>query len=158
MKPVVYVETSVVSYYTARPSRDVLVLAHQEITRQWWPTAQERFGLAVSDLVLLEAGADDPEAASARLKAIESFRVLSANDDCDQLAEVYTQQMFLPERAARDAAHLAIASVYGVDYLVTWNCAHIANALIRRKLAEINASRGVSVPIICTPEEMPSQE
>jgi len=153
-KPVVYVETSVVSYYTARPSRDYVVRGHQETTRQWWPRAGERFQLVVSELVIDEAGAGDPEAARKRLQTIRGLPLLFVTPQCSEIADCYVKDLPLSKRMARDALHLAIASLHGVDYLVTWNCTHIANALIRRKLAEINGFLNLSTPIVCTPEEM----
>ena len=154
MKPTVHVETSVISYYTARPSRDVVVLGHQETTRQWWPRALERFQLVVSEVVLSEISEGDQQAAGERLRAVEGLPRLPLSPQCDEVAKRYLKELPLPGRAVRDAAHLAIASVYAVDYLVTWNCGHIANALIRRRLAETNGTLALATPIICTPEEM----
>jgi len=154
MKPTVYVETSVVSYYTARPSHNPIAREQQEITQQWWPHAARRFRLVVSEAVLLEVRVGDPQAAEKRLKAIKDFRILSVSEFCRAIANHYEKVLPLPKDAAADAMHLAIASVHGVDYLVTWNCTHLANALVRRALAETNSSMGLVTPIICTPEEM----
>lgn len=154
MKPVVYVETSVVSYYTARPSRDIIVRAHQETTRRWWPYAKERFELVVSELVVLEAREGDPDASQKRLKAIEGMPILLITPQQREIADRYLADLPLPEKANRDALHLALASLQAVEYLVTWNCTHIANEIIRRSLAIINVALGLSTPIICTPKEM----
>ena len=151
MKPTVYVETSVVSCYTARPSRDIVVLAHQEITRRWWERARERFTFVVSELVVQEVKAGDPQTAKSGLQAIEGLALLEHTPLCDEVAERYLGELPLPEHAA---LHLATASVHAADYLVSWNVAHVANALIRKNLARTNASRGLSTPIICTPEAM----
>lgn len=154
MKPSVYVETSVVSYYTARPGRDIIVLAHQEITRQWWEQARERFRLVISELVMAEVGAGDPEAAAKRLSVVKNIPLLHLSEKCREVAKYCEKVLPLAKDAVADAAHLAIASVYSVDYLVTWNCLHIANERIRRSLGEVNRGLGLGTPIICTPEEM----
>jgi len=154
MKPTVYVETSVVSYYTARPSRDIWLLERQEITRRWWASAPDRFRLVASEMVVLEIGLGDSSAARKRLDAIRELPVLAQTERCDEVGKWYLKELPLPDDAARDAIHLAIASVYGVDYLLTWNCAHLANASLRRKLAEVNERLVLPTPIILTPKEL----
>ena len=154
MKPTVYVETTVVSYLVARPARDIVVLAHQEITRSWWETAADRFDICVSQAVLEEVARGDAQAASSRVEALKGFGVLPLTDEVEALAQVYLDRLAIPERSIADAVHLAVASVHATDYLLTWNCAHIANAEIRRALAQINSEQGVGIPIICTPEEL----
>lgn len=147
-------ETSVVSYYTARSSRDVIILAHQELTREWWTLAIGRFALCVSQAVIEESERGDPDAASGRLAAIHGFAILPITDEVESLASIYQRELDIPDICAADALHLSVASVHGTDYLVTWNCKHIANAEIRRHLAQINTEENVSTPIICTPEEL----
>ena len=146
-----------ISYLAARPSRDVIVLAHQEITRQWWATRQ-RFDLYVSPLVLEESALGDPEVARERLRYVEALPVLAAGERIEQVAVSYFRELHFPEKALRDAAHLAFASVYAVDYLLTWNCTHIANAVVRRQLARLNERLGLPTATICTPEELGGQE
>jgi len=153
-KPVVYVETSVASYYTARPSRDIIILARQEITRQWWEFASQSCHLVISEAVVLEVNQGDPLAASKRAEAIRELPRLPSSLRTEQVTEHYLRELLLPAKAGGDAAHLAVASVHGVDYLVTWNCAHLANESVRRSLARINDSLGLATPIILTPEEM----
>jgi predicted nucleic acid-binding protein len=150
-------ETSVISYLAARPSRDVIVLAHQEITRQWWATRQ-RFDLYVSPVVLEESALGDPEMARERLRYVEALPVLAAAERIEQVAATYFRELRFPEKALRDAAHLAFACVYAVDYLLTWNCTHIANAVVRRQLARLNERLGLPTATICTPEELGGQE
>ncbi len=157
-RPVLYLETTVVSYLVARPSRDVVVLAHQEITRQWWATRREAFSIYVSPVVLEEAALGDAEQARERLQLLTPYPVLSASDHVEQIAAAYLRELRLPERALRDAAHLAFACTYAVDYLLTWNCAHIANAEVRRQLARVNDRLGLVTPVICTPEELLGEE
>ena len=158
MKPTLYLETTIPSYYTARPVRDVVALAHQEITRTWWDNRLPLFDVYVSPVVLEEARRGAPEPAQRRLEVLATFPVLEATAAIESLAATYMTQLALPGKALRDAAHLAFACGYELDYLLTWNCAHIANAEIRRRLMAINAANGRQTPIICTPEELMGTE
>ena len=154
MKESIYMETTVVSYYTSKPSRDIIVLAHQEITRQWWPMATKRYNVFISEIVVEEASFGDTEAAKRRLRELKDFPHLELNDKIEEITQVYMDKLDIPEKSFRDAAHLAVASVHNIDYLVTWNCAHLANGEIIKKLMKINESFGIYTPIICTPEEL----
>ncbi len=154
MKESIYLETSVVSYYTSKPSRDIVVLAHQEITREWWPRAIKRFDVYISDAVVGEASSGDPEAVKRRLDELKGFTSLELNDRVENISEIYLQRLRIPEKSILDATHLALASLYNIDYLVTWNCTHLANGEIVKKLIEINNFLGIHTPIICTPEEL----
>ena len=153
-QPRLYIESSVVSYRAARPSRDVVVLAHQEITRAWWERCLPQYDVCISQIVVEEIRRGDPVAAARRLDSVSSFYSLPTSREVEELAAIYLDELVFPEKALRDTLHVAVASVHNIDYLVTWNCAHIVNAHIRRRLAEINLREGVSIPIICTPEEM----
>ena len=154
IRPRLYLETSVVSYLVARPSRDVEVLGHQETTRAWWDSSLALHEAYVSALVHLEAGRGDPGAASQRLKAIEQFPVLAISEEARHLADLYVREIPLPVKASADALHLAIATLNRMDYVVTWNCEHIAQGRVKRRLEEINRAQGLAVPTICTPEEL----
>jgi len=154
MKPTLYLEPTVPSYYVARPSRDIIVLAHQEITRKWWEQRLPLFDVYISPLVLEESRQGDQDQARRRLQILAEYPILGVNPEVERLARIYMQQLGLPGKAIRDAAHIAFACAYGIEYLVTWNCAHIANAEIRRRLMEINSRSGIETPIICTPEEL----
>ena len=154
MKESVYLETTVVSYYTSRPSRDIIVLAHQEITRQWWPEAIRRYNVFISGIVIEEARLGNPEAAKRRLEELKDFPHLELNDEVEKMARVYVEKLDIPEKSFRDTAHLAAACVHNIDYLVTWNCTHLANGEVIKKLLRINESFGIHTPIICTPEEL----
>jgi predicted nucleic acid-binding protein len=158
MGPALYLETTVVSYLVARPSRDVVALAHQEITRQWWATRRQAFAIYVSPVVLEEASLGDADQARERLRLLAAYPVLAATEHVEQIAAAYLRELRLPERAIRDAAHLAFACTYAVEYLLTWNCAHIANAEVRRQLLLVNERLGLVTPVICTPEELLGQE
>lgn len=158
MKPTVYIESSVVSYYCARPARDVIILAHQELTRYWWKSCLCDYAPFISAFVLEEISMGDSEAARKRLQSVASFPQLPIIPEIEPLFALYVKELQLPERAYRDALHIAMASAHHVDYLVTWNCAHIANAAVRRKLARINMIEGIGIPVICTPEELTNEE
>jgi hypothetical protein len=154
MPPKVYVETSVVSYLSSRPSRDLVLAAHQQITRQWWETRRQAFDLHVSQAVIDEAGGGDEEAAGRRLQALEGVPLLDITDEVAALAEDLIHSGPLPPKAAVDAVHIATAVVGRMDYLLTWNCKHIANAAMRNKIEQVCRSRGYEPVVICTPEEL----
>lgn len=153
--PKVYIETSVVSYLTAFPSRDIVVAAHQQITHSWW-AVRDGFDRYVSEAVLTEAAAGDPEAAARRMAAISALPVLKITNDVAALARHFVAQGALPPKAFVDALHVATAAVHGMEFLLTWNCTHIANAHIRGKLEKLCRSRNLQPPTICTPEELTS--
>ena len=154
MKPRVYIETTVISYLTARPARDVVIAGHQQSTRDWWATASERFELVISELVREEAGAGDPDAVRARLTLLASLALLDATAEAQELAERLVSASAVPEAAMRDAAHIAIAAANGIEYLVTWNFRHIANAVTRPQIEFVCRQAGFESPVICTPEEL----
>lgn len=154
MKDSVYLETSVVSYFTSRPSNDILIVARQRITAQWWRQALPRFDAFVSEAVIEEAADGDKGAAARRLSALQGFPLLDIDDEVERVYEVLIDRLEIPRKALRDAVHLAVASVHAIDYLVTWNCAHIANGEVIRKLIRINTELGISTPIIVTPDEL----
>jgi hypothetical protein len=154
MKPRVYVETSVVSYLTARLSRDVVILGNQVVTRDWWRDAEERFELVVSALVLEEAGDGDPQVSRDRLAALEPLTVLDATDESIALADALIQAHAVPASAVQDAAHIAIAVVNGVEYLSTWNFRHIANPFAASKIEEACRAAGYEPAKICTPRQL----
>ena len=154
MKPTVYVETSVVSYLTARPSRDVVVAAYQEVTRDWWRGAPVRFTLYTSALVMSEARTGDPEVARGRLAILETLPLLDATGPAVELTGELLDRGAVPRSAAEDAAHITIAAANGVDYLVTWNFRHIANATMRSRIEDVCRRSGYGPPVICTPNEL----
>lgn len=153
-KESVYLETSVVSYYTSRPNPDIIVGAHQEITRRWWPAAIKRYNIFVSNVVYAEAGAGDSDVAKKRLEEIKNFTKLEITKEVEDLTQFYIEELEFPKRSIRDAAHLAVACLNDVDYLVTWNCTHICNGEIIKKLMKINNQLNIHTPIICTPEQL----
>jgi hypothetical protein len=150
----VYIETTIVSYLTAWPSRDVVVAGHQQVTREWWQKRRESYGLCVSQLVLGEAAAGDPEAAEERLAILRSMKNLATTPAALALAKELLRAGALPAKAAEDALHIAVAATQGVAYLLTWNCRHMANARMRPLIEEVCKLNGFKAPIICTPEEL----
>ena len=154
MSETVYIETSILGYLTARPSRDVVVAANIEITREWWDTRRSDFQLYSSQAVVKETSQGDAQIASQRLEILRNLALLELNQSVLDLAENFLGRSNLPAKADVDAVHIAAATVHGMDYLLTWNCKHIANAQIQRKLAEISFDLGYELPILCTPYEL----
>jgi predicted nucleic acid-binding protein len=154
VKSRLYLETTIPSYLTSRPSRDLIVAGHQQITREWWETRRHTFQLYISQLVVDEVGAGDPAAARKRLKVLQDLPLLDITPEVADVASSILASGKVPRKAATDAAHIAIAAVHGMDFLVTWNCVHIANAAIARALASICRQHACECPVICTPEEL----
>jgi hypothetical protein len=153
MKPTVYIETTVSSYLTGWPSRDLVRAGEQQVTRDWWER-RSACELRVSSLVLLECRAGDAEAAALRLAALDGVPVLAQTPEAEALAETLLREVPLPARAAADALHIAVAAVNGVSYLLTWNCTHIANATLRPQIEQLCRRSGYEPPVICTPKEL----
>ena len=155
MQKRVYIETSVISYLTARPSRDLIVAAHQEITRQWGGvTERAKYELCASEAVLREARAGDREAAEQRIDFLQVFNFLEINAEVDTLAREILDRGAMPRQAALDALHVAVAAWHGADYLLTWNCRHIASAHVRPQIDAICRGKGIVAPQLCTAEEL----
>ena len=154
MNPTVYVETSVLSYLAARPSRDIVIAGYQQVTCEWWASAQDRFALVASELVASEAGEGDADAARARLELLRPIALLRATEEAQELTRKLLDLGAVPRQAADDAAHIAIVVTHGVDYLVTWNFRHIANAAMRARIERVCRDAGYEPAIICTPNEL----
>ena len=154
MKPSVYIETTIPSYLTAWRSPELIMAANQETTRSWWDVSRPHFELFISQVVLEEASAGDEEAAKRRLSIIEGLPELDVSVEAEELATLLLAQSALPEKAKTDALHIAVATVHGIEYLLTWNCKHIANAVMRPKIEETCKTAGYEPPVICTPLEL----
>lgn len=154
MKPVVYVESSIFSYLAARPSRDVLVLALQQFTRDWWTFRASEFQCVASELVLEEISAGDPDAARLRRELLEGVPLLDVSAVAIELAGRLVREARLPAKAGADALHIAVAAVHGVEYLLTWNSKHIANAEFRPRVERSCRFAGYEPPILCTPDQL----
>lgn len=154
MQPKLYLETTVPSYLTAWPSRDLIRAGHQQITREWWRIRRDAFDIFVSQFVLDEAAAGDTEAARARLQALQNYPLLDITEEVDELAAAFIKTLALPPKAVTDAAHIAVAAVHGMHFLLTWNCTHIANAEMAVAIEQVCGEHGLACPVICTPEEL----
>jgi hypothetical protein len=155
----VYIETTIIGYLTSRSASDIIFQARQELTRRWWGGRREDFDLYVSQFVLDEAAAGDPTAAAERLELLASLPVLdSGYPDVDRLADLLIDHHLLPPKARTDAQHVAVATVFAVDYLMTWNCKHIANADRLPSIYATLRGEGFDPPLIVTPEEFSSNE
>ena len=152
--PIAYIETTIPSYLTSRPSSNLIIAAHQQITREWWQTASQRYQMVISDVVLAEASAGDPAMAQQRMAILANLPSLPPSTDAAELAENYDRVFRFPVNLKTDLLHLAYAVIYGVDYLVTWNCAHLANPHIVRQVERINQFQNRQTPLIITPEDM----
>jgi predicted nucleic acid-binding protein len=151
-KPSVYIETSIVSYLAARPSRDALTLRNQQLTHEWWNTRRERYALYTSDAVVAEAQKGDSAMAAQRLALLSRLSMLGPREDVTLLSDEIRHSLRLPEHAATDALHIAFAAVYRIECLLTWNCTHIANPALLPRIERVCRLRGVDIPLLCTPQ------
>ena len=151
---IVYLETTFISLLVADPSRDLVTAANQQATRDWWARRREQFACVVSGEVWREAGRGDREQVRRRLEVLSHLASLEATAEAERLAVAFLASGALPARAQSDAAHLAIATAAGADYLLTWNCRHLANAQILRRLEREAVQAGWKLPNVCTPLEL----
>jgi hypothetical protein len=154
MKPRLYLETTIPSYLVARPSQLIRIAADQQTTREWWETQRHQYELYTSAVVLEEASTGDAEMAGARMAALASLPLLPEPPLATALARFLLSKQIVPAIAADDAFHLAIAAVHHMDFLLTWNCKHIHNPHLERRIAAACDAHGVRVPVICTPAEL----
>ena len=154
MSETVYIETSIIGYLSARSSNNLTLMAHREATLNWWDNRRSQFTLYISQVVLDEVARGDREVATQRLELLRNFPLLEIDQSVQNLASQFLSKSNLPAKAADDALHIAAATVYGLDYLLTWNCKHIANAQIQKKLLQISFDAGYELPTICTPYEL----
>ena len=156
-RPKVYLETTIASYLTAWPSRDLVMAANQETTREWWANRKDAFELFVSQTVIKESSAGDKDAAQRRLEFLKPFPRLDITEEVETLAAQLISDVPLPPKAQADALHIAVAAVNKMNYLLTWNCTHIANATLRSRIEAVCRSQGYEPPVVCTPQEMLEQ-
>jgi hypothetical protein len=154
LKKTVYIETSIISYLTARPSRDLLAAAWQKVTIDWWDTQRDRFDLYTSDIVIEEAARGDDLAVARRLEALAGIPLLAITDEVVALSEALIDAKALPRKAIGDSLHIALSAVHGVDYLLTWNYRHIDNAETKPITRSVCLANGYGYPEICTPQEL----
>ena len=154
----VYIESSVISYLVARPSRDLVIAGHQAVTAEWWDNHRLRYDLYVSPLVLEEVSAGDALAAEERLRVITDIPSVSIAAEAELLASALLASNAVPANSARDALHIAIAATQGMDYLVTWNFKHINNASTRTMVINVVSNSGLVCPVLCSPEELMGED
>ena len=154
MKPTVYIETTILSYLVSRPSRDLIVAGRQEITREWWESSKKHFDMVISQVVLDEIAAGDVEHAKNRMRHASIIPALEITSAAVDLAQAIQLRGLIPPGEVRDALHISVATVWKADYLLTWNCKHIANAQIVRQLEKYVKTYGYDLPSICTPEAL----
>ena len=150
----IYIETTIVSYLVANPSRDSLVAAHQNVTRQWWQNERQRYKCVTSEEVLREALLGDAEMSRRRAESLAGLAVLEVGESARNLARELLAEKILPPAAASDAIHAAVSSLQGVNILLTWNCRHLANPHLLGKLRNFMALHGLALPEVCTPIEL----
>ena len=154
MKRKIYLETTIASYLAARSSRDLVVAAHQSLTLEWWADQRARFDLFVSDLVLQEASKGDAVAAAKRMELLKDIPILQTSEAAIQLAGSLIQAGLIPRGSTADALHIAIATTQGMEFLLTWNCRHIANAEVIERFESLLSGLGYRMPMLCTPEQL----
>jgi len=155
VKPSVYIETSVISYLVGWLNRnDIQVAAHQEVTRRWWALRRGEFELFASSAVLDEARDGDPKLAAERLQFLEEVILLEVSDKAHELKFELLRRTQIPVKAENDALHIAVATVHGMEFLATWNCKHIANAVTLPLVYEVCRTNGYEPPLVCTPYEL----
>lgn len=154
MSETLYIETSILGYLTARSTKNLILAANIEVTKDWWEYRRSAFKMYISQAVLNEVAQGDTEIAVQRMELLRGVPLLELNQAVRELAAQFLARSNLPPKADIDAIHIAAATVHGLDYLLTWNCKHIANAQIQGKLAEISFDFGYELPILCTPYEL----
>ena len=150
----IYIETTIISYLTARPSKNILATAWQELTKEWWTHRRTYFDLFTSELVLAEAYKGDAEAAQRRLNHLEDIPIIATTDSAIEFARRLINEGPLPEKAIDEALHIALSAVHRIDYLMTWNFKHIDNAEMKPSIRELCILHGYHYPEICTPQEL----
>lgn len=151
---IVYLETTFISYLVSLPSRDLIVAAHQQVTNDWWSNQRRKYECYISEIVIDESSAGDENEIQKRMKIIDELNLLELTKEVNELTKAIVKSGVIPPKAVRDAAHIAVATVHEVHYLLTWNCTHIANAHILRKIEKICLLSGFQMPTICTPENL----
>lgn len=150
----VYLETSIISYLRQKPSTHVVLAARQLLTHQWWNDERSNYQLVASQLVIDEASAGNPSLAAERLQLLAGIPLLQLDPVIADIAEEIMSRAILPEKARTDALHIATVAHHRIQYLVTWNCRHIANARILPRIHDVLNDLLIPIPVICTPEEM----
>jgi predicted nucleic acid-binding protein len=154
MKQKIYLETTIISYLAAKPSNNTIIAGRQVLTQEWWDNSRASFDLVVSEMVFRETEDGDTEAARKRLSYIADLNSLDITEEALLLAELLVSEGVIPKEYSSDALHIAICAVNGIDFLLTWNCKHLANAMLRHKIEATIEVKGYQSPVICTPAEL----
>ncbi|MFZ1643279.1 MAG: type II toxin-antitoxin system VapC family toxin [Candidatus Contendobacter sp.] len=154
MKPIVYLESSVISYLTSRPNRDIIIAGRQATTLDWWENQRQRFELRISILVEEEISKGDPKAAKLRLETVADISSLTISDEATRIADLLLAKGAVPIGSEEDALHIGIAAAQGTDFLLTWNFKHINNAETKEAIIKLVESCGYKCPQLCSPEEL----
>ncbi|MBF0111788.1 MAG: type II toxin-antitoxin system VapC family toxin [Desulfamplus sp.] len=154
MKPNLYLETTIPSYLKSKQTRDIIQTARQQITIEWWENRLIDFDIYISQIVVDEVSEGDPIASAKRLESIKEFTLLEITEEVIDLADKIMVEKIIPKKAIRDGVHIAVAAYHKMDFLLSWNCKHIANAEIIKRLKRVIGDAGYELPIICTPEEL----
>ncbi|MBI5386602.1 MAG: type II toxin-antitoxin system VapC family toxin [Verrucomicrobia bacterium] len=154
MRARLYLETTIPSYYVARPSKNAITAARQKVTHHWWAKRLRDFEVFISDVVIDEVALGEPAMAKRRLELLKPFPRLAATSESEALTETLLTSGVLPAKASRDAAHIAVSAAHAMHFLLTWNCRHIANAELLRKEEEVCRNHGFQCPVVCTPDEL----
>ena len=150
----IYIESTIPSYVVARPARDLLQAARQQLTKDWWDLKREKHELFTSQVVLDEIASGEAAMARQRLELVTQIKLLDLTDEANALTKQILVSGLLPADADRDAAHIALATVHEMDVLLSWNCRHIANAAIQAGLRRLAEKAGFALPVLCTPDEL----
>ncbi|MCL2411868.1 MAG: type II toxin-antitoxin system VapC family toxin [Treponema sp.] len=152
-KKSVYIETTIPSYATAKPSENIIVAGKQAATRLFWEQGQHEYDFVTGEEVLKECQLGDAEAAERRKTFLIGIPVLPKTQGIIELADVYQSLLKIPEKAKLDCLHLATCVVARVDYLLTWNCAHLGH-ITYSKMRTYNDKHGLWTPFLVTPEDL----
>ena len=150
----IYIESTIPSYVVARPARDLLQAARQQLTRDWWDLQRKRHELFISQVVLDEIASGEAAMARQRLELVAQIKLLDLTNEANALTKQILGSGLLPADADRDAAHIALATVHEMEILLSWNCRHIANAAIQARLRRLAEKAGFALPVLCTPDEL----
>jgi hypothetical protein len=150
----VYIETTIPSYLAGNKTNDIIILGHRQITLEWWRDKRKDYNLFISDVVVEEISAGNPVFSGKRLDSLKGIPILAYNTRIESMASKYMEHFAFPEKLLRDVFHIAYCVHYEIDFLLTWNCKHLANAHIKLELARLNRKLGFNTPEICTPEEL----
>jgi hypothetical protein len=154
MKEKVYIETSIISYLVSKTNRDIIITAKQELTKEWWFEHKSNYDLFISDLVIEEISKGDSVYADERLKIVENIPILKVTEKALLIANSIVSKKILPSKATDDILHISLAIANNIEYLLTWNCKHIANAHIIKTIEAIAKFHKCNFPVLCTPIEI----